>query len=64
MPTTGATPGLRLDRFPVGFSAGWVPERETMLGSKGQNRTLADDRIGPAQTPDGPLQYPLAAFRV
>ena len=36
MPATGATVGWRPDGLPVGFTAGWISERETMLGSMGQ----------------------------
>ena len=35
MPATGATVGWRPDGLPVGFTAGWISERETMLGSMG-----------------------------
>ena len=35
MPATGAALAWRPDGFPVGFSAGWISERETMLGSMG-----------------------------
>ena len=35
MPATGATLAWRPDGLPVGFTAGWISERETMLGSMG-----------------------------
>ena len=35
MPATGAAVGWRPDGLPVGFTAGWISERETMLGSMG-----------------------------
>ena len=35
MPATGAALGWRPDGLPVGFTAGWISERETMLGSMG-----------------------------
>ena len=36
MPAAGAAVGWRPGEFPVGFRAGWISERETMLGSLGQ----------------------------
>ena len=36
MPATGAALGWRPEGFPVGFTAGWIDERDTMLGSFGQ----------------------------
>ena len=36
MPAAGATVAWRPDGFPVGLRAGWISERETMLGSLGQ----------------------------
>ena len=36
MPATGAAVGWRPDGLPVGFTAGWISERETMLGTFGQ----------------------------
>ena len=36
MPATGAVLGWRPERLPVGFTAGWIDERETLLGSFGQ----------------------------
>ena len=35
MPATGAALAWRPDGLPVGFTAGWISERETMLGSMG-----------------------------
>ncbi len=35
MPATGAAVAWRPGSLPVGFSAGWISERETMLGSLG-----------------------------
>ena len=36
MPAAGAAVGWRPGSLPVGFRAGWISERETMLGSLGQ----------------------------
>ena len=36
LPATGVALGWRPERLPVGFTAGWIDERETMLGSLGQ----------------------------
>ena len=36
MPAAGAALGWRPEGLPVGFTAGWIAERETMLGSFGQ----------------------------
>ena len=36
MPAAGAALGWRPEGFPVGFTAGWIDERQTMLGSFGQ----------------------------
>ena len=36
LPATGAALGWRPEGFPVGFTAGWIDERQTMLGSFGQ----------------------------
>ena len=36
LPAAGAALGWRPEGFPVGFTAGWIDERETMLGSFGQ----------------------------
>ena len=36
MPATGAAVGWRPDRLPVGFTAGWIAEQGTMLGTFGQ----------------------------
>ena len=36
MPATGAAVSWRPEWLPVGFTAGWIDERETMLGTVGQ----------------------------
>ena len=36
MPASGAALGWRPEGLPVGFTAGWIEERTTMLGSSGQ----------------------------
>ena len=36
MPATGAAVGWRPEGLPVGFAAGWISERESLLGSFGQ----------------------------